>query len=239
MKPSTNMEEKLGEQMTIGQDVLWKELIKPNTWMFISNQPSTISKLCGGKREEITINGTGTIHIGADCLLRTQNIILRARFTNEMKSTTTFSKPIPLNLWQGNSNPLNENLIEPETAMGNISANLTKIILGEEEPNSHIWRHFSHPLATTTVIGISAIVTLAVTYLCMRYIRPLLRNRRTNRSTTEINEVEAEIPLTEITPSSKPRQQCFDLDQLYAEAKTEFQTRDQLRTSAPIHDHAQ
>ena len=59
--------------------LVWKQVYMPNTWLFITKEPTNIALTCNGIREDIVLKNTGIIQIEQNCILKTKQNTLTAK----------------------------------------------------------------------------------------------------------------------------------------------------------------
>lgn len=65
------------------QSIVWRQMLSPNTWMFVTNVNRTISVICNEKRINILLHKAGIIEISPDCHIETKwHILLATKMMN-------------------------------------------------------------------------------------------------------------------------------------------------------------
>ncbi|XP_055714314.1 uncharacterized protein LOC129808560 [Phlebotomus papatasi] len=141
------------------EGVLWKGLIRRNSWLYITQKSTTIAVICSGNREEFTPNVAGVIHVNDGCSISSSGMWLRATINSEMWSIEAFHKPIPLNERVAYAVPGHVRLIDNQPVLS------SKPLLHE---NSEVIRTITiedvvrHPATTWGSLIIVAILGIAL-----------------------------------------------------------------------------
>lgn len=78
--------------------IIWKELYTENAWMFITNKATTVSVVCDGNRDDVSINNSGILEIPQNCYIQTRRNVLTPKQENVIHVLSAYSKHIPVNM---------------------------------------------------------------------------------------------------------------------------------------------
>lgn len=87
-----------GQHIFTLNDLVWKQLYMPNTWMYVTPKSTRVNLKCMGELEYIWLNNTGIVQINQTCTLETGRNILKSKRTMDISGISSFHKPVELNL---------------------------------------------------------------------------------------------------------------------------------------------
>jgi hypothetical protein len=180
----------------------------PNTWLFITKEPTNIALTCNGIREDILLKNAGIIQIGQNCILKTKQNTLTAKRTNTVPVKASYSKAtINLNL---NTTLLNHPDQIEEEPVFKISDDIGELKYDEEKIQKHLeetlWKKVKkHSLTvngSTTVTMVAALFTLQaiLIYWYKRHQRQKKSKVASKEKMIELQPLKTEQPLDEPDP---------------------------------------
>lgn len=171
------------------ENILWKQLKMANTWMFVSNRPTSVAVICHGERNDIKLNGTGILRVDNNCIIKTKSNTFRASIDQNQKIKMSYHKEL-LNL--NTSLPTQYKLKEIKEHVLDSSDLLQTIHLTEEpkDSSSTILEISKH----STTAGISVLTSLSIGFIIYKFRKRISKaiNCLKKRRETEPNKSENE-----------------------------------------------
>lgn len=191
------------------KSIVWKQLYRKNSWLYITEKVRKIALICNGEREDVSLNKTGIIQISQECIIRTKQNILSPRQMMNVRLVEGFTRHIPINFnttWQGHRHHDVKKLgDEPIIGLSDEFGRLKDQEMDIQDKIREIsWKHIStHPAIITSVSGFVVASLILISWVAVR-LRRHWNHRRSRR--------EAEVSLEpRVTPDPAPRSRSEQL----------------------------
>ncbi|GAB0099940.1 hypothetical protein DMENIID0001_158440 [Sergentomyia squamirostris] len=148
--------------------IIWKKLNTENTWLFITAYPNNAAIVCSNKREEVSLNQLGILHLHRECFLKTTKLTLRSTFMTKTQAESIFNKPMTFpDINTTTFKEIKPVILRTPTVIKSSEDIYEKTAL----PVPTVMMMEVMPISRTTTISISATIALAIIALILWYTK--------------------------------------------------------------------
>ncbi|KAL3277283.1 hypothetical protein HHI36_012633 [Cryptolaemus montrouzieri] len=144
--------------------IAWKELHKPNTWLFIANVPFRAAIIYEGRQQEVTLNNTGILLLAPHCIIEKKLNTLQSKATETFSVIGAYNRRIELSLVQKDAHQTSSDLdIDEEPVLNapdTISRPKNEPSDIDEEFTTYRWRQVT---TDSTIFSVIIIATILLT----------------------------------------------------------------------------
>ncbi|KAL3286974.1 hypothetical protein HHI36_001460 [Cryptolaemus montrouzieri] len=149
--------------------IAWKELHKPNIWIFIANVPSRAALICEGRRQKVTLNHTGILLVAPHYIIKTKLNTLQSKATETFSVIETYNRKIEPSILQKDAHQTSSNVdIDEEpnlNAPDTISRLKNEASDIDEEFTTYRWRRvITHSTIFSVIIIATILLTIFIIY---------------------------------------------------------------------------
>ncbi|KAL3289321.1 hypothetical protein HHI36_003751 [Cryptolaemus montrouzieri] len=169
--------------------IAWKELHKPNAWLFIANVSSRVAIICEGRRQEVTLNNTGILLVAPHCIIKTKLNTLQYKAIETFSVIGIYNRKIEPPILHKDAHETSSNLdIDEEPVLkapDTISRLKNEASDIDEECTTYRWkRAITHSTIFRVIIIATILLTIFIFYWAIKRLRRArcLREKSSNSS---------------------------------------------------------